>query len=415
MEYSCQKPFQFLSLSKHKTSEEEEEVSIKIEEEVSIDEEEEDQKQESMHHKSDEGESEESEEEPVQKKPLSTPEFESSDSNSDETQNSPTASAFTVRPIISKPMENSPKHKKPTSKSTQLKPSAKRLAGTEQNEKDLGKKKSKVSNGDGEDGPIEEKKSAINRLWSEDDEIVILRGMIDYQSTEGFDPYSDMAAFHEFIKGSLHVDVSKNQLYDKIRRLKKKYQINSEKGENGKDPVFSRSHEQNSFKLSKKIWGGGNCTNVNGGDDIKVKSSKRKYKKDGKVVNNSVVKLMENKEVVLQEAVKGESKEEDRKDNWPKGVVLQGAVNDEIKGDEGEDFWSKYPRLRESLESDTSIYLSLPKDAKNFVKERISLIGRDKARQLEEKWKDIRVMEYKLYAKRIELIHEQGQLVVDKM
>ncbi|XP_010241034.1 PREDICTED: probable transcription factor At1g11510 [Nelumbo nucifera] len=127
----------------------------------------------------------------------------------------------------------------------------------------LKNKKKKVSDAD-ENGSVQveeteksgddAKKQLFQRLWSEDDEIIILKGIIDY-SRKSTDPWTDMAGFHEFIKKVLHVDVNKNQLADKIRRLKKKYKTNVGRGQGGNDPLFSKSHESNVFELSKKIWG----------------------------------------------------------------------------------------------------------------------------------------------------------------
>ncbi|KAI8532638.1 hypothetical protein RHMOL_Rhmol11G0229000 [Rhododendron molle] len=78
--------------------------------------------------------------------------------------------------------------KKPTSK-----PSAKRPVTETDNGK---KKKAKVDE--------EQKKSggSVNRLWSKDDETVILKGMADFQSKKGPDPSSLMGEFHEFIRKS---------------------------------------------------------------------------------------------------------------------------------------------------------------------------------------------------------------------
>ncbi|GFS39727.1 multidrug resistance-associated protein 2 [Actinidia rufa] len=110
--------------------------------------------------------------------------------------------------------EESNSSNKPISKAPNSR--AKCPAECEKSGKESQRKKVKVSNGD-----AEEKKNPIQRLWNEDDEIVIIKGMIDYQSKKGAYPNTDMGAFHEFIKKSLHDDVSRNQLMDKFRRLKK--------------------------------------------------------------------------------------------------------------------------------------------------------------------------------------------------
>ncbi|KAE8075766.1 hypothetical protein FH972_014454 [Carpinus fangiana] len=139
--------------------------------------------------------------------------------------------------------------------------SSKRAAESDTDKAKVSKKRKVISsssttatNGDDEDpkkvsGPGT---GAIPRLWGEEDELTVLKGMTEYGSKTGSDPYSDMGVFHEFIKKSLRVEVSKSQLMDKIRRMKKKYQTNFNKG--GHNMVL-KPHERKSFELSKKIHG----------------------------------------------------------------------------------------------------------------------------------------------------------------
>ncbi|KAL5577870.1 hypothetical protein UlMin_019569 [Ulmus minor] len=111
---------------------------------------------------------------------------------------------------------------------------------------------------DGATAPVEEdskkfidEMKLFQRLFSEDDEIVILKGMLDYIAKKREDPSADMDVFLDFIKNSLHTDFTKNKLSNKIRRLRKKYLNNVRKGNNPTKP-----HEHKGFELSKKIWGG---------------------------------------------------------------------------------------------------------------------------------------------------------------
>ncbi|KAH1045953.1 hypothetical protein J1N35_036737 [Gossypium stocksii] len=77
------------------------------------------------------------------------------------------------------------------------------------------------------------KKLLFQGLFSEDDEIALSKGMLDYSAKTGADPHTDRNGFYDF------VNVSKVQLMDK----------------KGEDPTFSKAHEQKAFQLSKKIWG----------------------------------------------------------------------------------------------------------------------------------------------------------------
>ncbi|XP_058220237.1 STOREKEEPER protein-like isoform X2 [Rhododendron vialii] len=296
---------------------------------------------------------------------------------------SPNASDFTIKPIASKPMENP---KKPTSK-----PSAKRPV-TETDEKNP-KKKAKVEE--------EEKKSggSVNRLWSEDDETVILKGMADFQSKKGADPSSLTGEFHEFIRKSLSVEVSRSQLMDKVRRLKKKYEINAGKGEKGADPVFSKPHEHKCFELSKKVWGVGKDS-INGVDENGNigKSGNKRARKMVKLEDSVALQPKENgKGVVgLKEGLKGEMKD----------VKVEDKVGV---------FWSAYPCLKQSIETEGPSDVSMKEPVKSFMVESMSMIGKAKAKELEKKWKGLREEEVVLYLKRVELMKEQTKLVLDAM
>ncbi|PWA67949.1 hypothetical protein CTI12_AA313410 [Artemisia annua] len=66
------------------------------------------------------------------------------------------------------------------------------------------------------------------RLWTDEDEIELLQGYYDYITTRGLMTSSshhhhDTTAFYDEIKGKLQLEFNKNQLVEKLRRLKKKY------------------------------------------------------------------------------------------------------------------------------------------------------------------------------------------------
>ncbi|KAE9457783.1 hypothetical protein C3L33_10321, partial [Rhododendron williamsianum] len=178
-----------------------------------------------------------------------------SDSETRSAQPFPTASDFTIKPIASKPMENP---KKPTSK-----PSAKRPV-TETDEKNGKIKKVKVEEEEEVEKSVEERGG----------------------------PIFAHGEFHEFIKKSLSVEVSRSQLMDKVRRLKKKYEINAGQGEKGADPVFSKPHEHKCFGLSKKVWGCGKDSS--NGVDENGKSGNERARKTVKLENSVALQPKEN-------------------------------------------------------------------------------------------------------------------------
>ncbi|KAI8530991.1 hypothetical protein RHMOL_Rhmol11G0103200 [Rhododendron molle] len=194
-----------------------------------------------------------------------------------------TASGFVIEPLASEPVDVVPlQPEKPTSCKRSLMPEFEKNADEARD-----KKKAKV---------VEEKKSgvgSINRLWSEEDEVLILEGLMDFQSKKGSDPYPDMGEFHQLIKQSLSVDASRNQLLDKIRKLKRKYSSNNvEKGEKA---VFSRPHEHKCFELSNKIWGDGGRnedTGVEGnGKNVSTRARKTQEHRKGVALGEKAMEL----------------------------------------------------------------------------------------------------------------------------
>ncbi|KAJ7948204.1 mediator-associated protein 1-like [Quillaja saponaria] len=288
------------------------------------------------------------------------------------------ASDFTIKPIMSKPMDDSVKPKTNAAKrNLTLVANAGSKRASESDIEAKESKKKKVSNGDDEDV---KKGSGVQRLWSEEDEIVILRGMIEYQSKKGSDPYADIGAFHEFIKKNLHVDVSKNQLKDKIRRLKKKYQNNAERGKNGEDPVFSKLHEGKSFELSKKIWGSGATYGVQDSGKSKKKSSSK--------VKSPLVLASPKQEVTVK-----------------KKEVTNGELNAEPVSS------SNYPFLDRILVSGK--LSSLTETATSYMREALPLLGSVKAKELDRKWQKLQEDEFQMYLKRVELFHESAKMLLE--
>ncbi|KAL3834918.1 hypothetical protein ACJIZ3_009654 [Penstemon smallii] len=164
-----------------------------------------------------------------------------------------------VKPIASKPMDDPQKPgKKPQSKTgvseptTASKSTGRRPTEEKEDEGKDSKRSKKNPEPENDLGAASDssKKVHIQRIWSEEDEIVILKGMLDYTAKKKSNPVADPEAFLDYIKKNLHIEVSKNQLQDKIRRLKKKYETSKSKGRN-----FSKPHEMEMFVLSENIWG----------------------------------------------------------------------------------------------------------------------------------------------------------------
>ncbi|GMN71256.1 hypothetical protein TIFTF001_055137 [Ficus carica] len=199
-------------------------------------------------------------------------------------------------------------------------------------------------------------------MWSEEDEIALLKGMSHYKAKKGNDPNADMGAFHDFIKEKLNPDITKYKLSEKIRRLKKKYLNNASKiEEDDEDPIFPKPHELRSFQLSKKIWG----------TDKKDEWMSNKKKKES--IPTPIP-------------------------STPKTLTKTTATGK---------LSEKYPYLYKSLgfcSRDESI---------QGISKMMPLIESSELEGLDRKRKKLQIVEVECFLRKTELINEQGKLLLD--
>ncbi|KAG2251824.1 GLABROUS1 enhancer-binding protein-like [Brassica napus] len=88
--------------------------------------------------------------------------------------------------------------------------------------------------------------ASSSRIWNEEDELTVLKGLVDYQAQKGNEPKSNWADFYRFLGGSITGKFSKEQVLTKIRKLKAKFIASMQKGNTSKSEAFL---------LSKRIWG----------------------------------------------------------------------------------------------------------------------------------------------------------------
>ncbi|GMH07800.1 hypothetical protein Nepgr_009640 [Nepenthes gracilis] len=105
--------------------------------------------------------------------------------------------------------------------------------------------------------PIDDSRRLFQRLWTDEDEIELLQGFLDYTTQRGMTScghHRDTAAFYDQIKSKFQLDFNKNQLVEKLRRLKKKYRNVVNRISSGKEFAFKSAHDQATFEISRKIW-----------------------------------------------------------------------------------------------------------------------------------------------------------------
>ncbi|XP_050381466.1 probable transcription factor At3g04930 [Argentina anserina] len=105
---------------------------------------------------------------------------------------------------------------------------------------------------------LDDSRRLFQRLWTDEDEIELLQGFLDYTTQRGNkgggSHQNDTALFYDQIKSKLQLEFNKNQLVEKLRRLKKKYRNVLNKIAAGKEVSFKSPHDQATFEISRKIW-----------------------------------------------------------------------------------------------------------------------------------------------------------------
>ncbi|KAL5709484.1 hypothetical protein ACHQM5_020168 [Ranunculus cassubicifolius] len=312
-----------------------------------------------------------------------------------------------VKPISSKPMPES--LKKAAAKSSEASPvvalaSVKRKPGNDEEDLRKDQKKKKVS--DLVDDDETEKKSGdekklFQRFWTEEDEIVILKGMVDFKN-KGNDPATQVNSFFDTIKGSLHTDVSKTQVQSKIRTIKRKYQNALKKVKPGAKPENMKPHEENVYNLCKEVWpkgfgkdedGEGKSveTNVGGVDSKKTQS--KKVSDGGAAASSPNLKVT---------ALPSKA---------PSPVMVVKEANHQIKSS------PEYAYLSGStIVRNTSSALIPPPGLGDIVSKRgWDAIGSSKAKEFDDRWRNLIIAETKIYLQRIDLVREQTQAMLDML
>ncbi|XP_040378380.1 probable transcription factor At5g28040 [Oryza brachyantha] len=103
-----------------------------------------------------------------------------------------------------------------------------------------------------------ERRPLFQRLWTEEDEIVILRAFAEFTAQRGtaFASHQyDTDPFYEEMRRRLQLDFSKSQLVEKLRRLKRKYRNCVDRlRATGQSFSFRSPHEQAIFEIARGIW-----------------------------------------------------------------------------------------------------------------------------------------------------------------
>jgi hypothetical protein len=216
----------------------------------------------------------------------------------------------------------------------------------------------------------DDSKKLFQRVFTEDDELTILKGLVDFKEEKGTDPLKYPADFYEEVKKSISFAVTLDQLKDKMRRLKTKFENKMKICKNGKIPTFSKPVEEEMFEYSKKIWGD---TDENGKAAEKQVAAK---------------KPPTMKKLVMETDFQVGSSS-DGKENPGSSYIM-----------------TEMHRFDKSVSGVFGVSIGL-------LKSELELIEESKRVEIEKKWKELRVAELKCVAMRAKLSEDLAKLILE--
>ncbi|CAJ2629605.1 unnamed protein product [Trifolium pratense] len=217
------------------------------------------------------------------------------------------------------------------------------------------------------------KSSKSHIAFSQNDVILILKALLDFKSQTGNDPDKDFKAFHESLKDSLSIKTTVRKLREKVRVLKLKFDKYCQNNE--KDLTFSSSYEKEAFELSQKYWG----------QEKKVEEKEKQPKKKS-------LKIVEEKE-----------KQQPKKKIVAKKPAKEESAKGESSGKMG------HVNLSESFDFDETCM------GLNMLKRGMELLGEEKRKELETRWKKLKVREMEVLVMRAELVKDHARLILNEL
>ncbi|AEE81848.1 GLABROUS1 enhancer-binding protein [Arabidopsis thaliana] len=226
----------------------------------------------------------------------------------------------------------------------------------------------------------------IVRIWNEEDELSILKGLVDYRAKTGFNPKIDWDAFCSFLGSSIVERFSKDQVLSKIRKLKRRFHVHSEKINQGNDPKFTRSSDSEAFGFSSMIWGQGDDDGMD---------------KEHEVNGNGAAENRTNEsgEEMLKEHEEEVANTELLNENGAAKTTENGTSSGKERHDEDNDDDDELCAVQDAFEAVMSQGLSGYQ--KKLQLEKLMNLGNGKRRELSDEWKALCVEETRFNIKKL--------------
>ncbi|XP_078170235.1 uncharacterized protein LOC144564513 [Carex rostrata] len=228
------------------------------------------------------------------------------------------------------------------------------------------------------DRATSQKSLSIHRIWSLDDEMVLLRALSEFQIRNGkLPPRKDYASFLSGICGSISFPVTEMQIFYKIRQLRQFY---SQKKKKGFHINFSHPHEKDMFDLYAKLF--------EGSSKVSKKRASPETNRDTESESGGKQKKRITEPESLMEA--------------NGGAVLNG-------GEVARSHFYLVGLIKEMISAQQCPgWLSTVEDV-------VALIGESKVKDFEAKTKILRINEMKLLARKEKLMAEFFDILSDEM
>jgi hypothetical protein len=280
----------------------------------------------------------------------------------------------------------------------------------------------------------------FQRLWTDEDEIVILQGFLDYNANRGSSYHNDTGSFYDQIKSKIQLDFNKSQLVDKLRRLKKKYRNVLQKFDSGKEFIFKTPHDQATFEISHKIWN--NVTPIAVGvpveDDEEISPNPNP---------NSAHMITPVKNELINEKKTAQSRKRSRveekekrelndfsaltKDNHNNSANNNSSNVDDENGDKSNGSHThNIPGLIEETVKSCLTPLLKELSSRNTMGSPFGFGGRgfsldpmpfsflnfgNGEKVMDEKWKKQQILELEVYSKRLELVQDEIRVALEEL
>ncbi|KAL4637410.1 hypothetical protein ACB092_03G074900 [Castanea dentata] len=249
----------------------------------------------------------------------------------------------------------------------------------------------------------------IQRIWTNEDEIELLRGFLEFTTQRGSTNYNVTKEFYDQIRSKLQVEFNKNQLSDKLRKLKRKYKRVLERNYPDKEFSFKTAHEQATFEISRKIWG-----------DIVGRIGVEDNMLDEDEPSSSLNDINLVNVKVEDEEVMGDFRP------WKRPKSLSGLkINDKHGSNNGtlptdiengnNDVASLIEDTVKSLSPLFQELLSSALSPTELSPDGVSTTNMRSGEGLDEKWREQKIKELEAYSKRLELVQDQIKATLEEL